>query len=298
MQRITPFLWFDNNAEEAMRFYVSVFAQSEIVQIERYPDESLDEHFTGMRGKVISGTFALNGHRFMCLDGGPQFHFNPSISLFCTFQEQAAIKAVWEQLIDGGKTLMEFQAYPWAKLYGWLQDRYGVTWQLSLSDHRQTPQFITPHLLFTNEHAGKAQAAMRFYTSLFENSGIDALSEYAAGDEDPAGFVKLARFHLGDDHFQAADSSAPHQFTFNEAISLFVSCKDQAEIDRLWDAFTADGGQESQCGWCKDRFGVSWQVIPESMNQLLSASPAAIQAMMQMQKIDIATLEQAGKDDR
>ncbi len=296
MTQITPFLWFDNNAEEAMAFYVNVFDQSRIVHIERYPDASLDAHFVGMHGKVISGIFELAGQRFMSLDGGPVFTFNPAISFFCTFSKRDALETTWKKLAEGGTVLMEFQAYPWSQLYGWLQDRYGVSWQLNLSEQEETASPITPAILFVHEQAGKAKEAMSFYTALFENSGIDSIAEYGVDAGNMAGAIKQARFHLGNHYFQAADSTIAHAFQVNEAISFFVSCQDQAEIDRLWSALTADGGQESQCGWCKDKFGVSWQIIPERMEELLSAGPAAIQAMMQMRKIDIRKLEQAGRD--
>lgn len=151
MQKITPFLWFDNNAEEAMNYYVSVFEDSKIIHVERYPDESLDEHFKGMSDKVITGIFELNGQQFMCLDGGPQYKFN-------------------------------------------------------------------------------------------------------------------------------------------EAISLLVPCEDQAEIDYLWSKLSHRPESE-QCGWCKDKFGVSWQIIPKNMAELLGARPGAIQAMMKMKKIVISELE-------
>lgn len=153
MQKITPHLWFNANAEEAMNYYVSVFPNSKITHVERYPDESLDEHFKGMDGKVISGLFELNGQQFQCLDGGPLFKFN-------------------------------------------------------------------------------------------------------------------------------------------ESISFVVSCKDQEEIDYYWSKLSHVSASE-QCGWCKDKFGVSWQIIPENLGELMT-SPAAMQAMMQMKKLIIADLKSAG----
>lgn len=148
--KISPFLWFDGNAEEAMNYYVDVFPDSRIVHIERYPDESLDEHFKGMSGKVITGIFELSGQQFMCLDGGPVF-------------------------------------------------------------------------------------------------------------------------------------------TFNEAISFLVECRDQDEIDMYWSKLSHVPESE-QCGWCKDKFGVSWQIVPKHMGDLFK-SPEAVQAMMRMKKIHIAELE-------
>lgn len=154
MQKIIPSLWFNNNAEEAMNYYVSVFPNSKINHLEYYPDESIDPHFKGMSGKVINGDFTLDGVRFLCLDGGP----------------------------------------------------------------------------------------------IFEFSG---------------------------------------------AVSFTVSCRDQAEIDYYWSKLSAVPEAE-QCGWCKDKFGVSWQIIPENMGELVS-TPSAMQAMMKMKKIDIAALQDAAK---
>ena len=295
MQQITPCLWFDHHADEAMAFYTAIFDRSRIVQIERYPDAALDEHFTGMTGKVISGTFELAGQQFICLDGGPVFTFNSAVSFYCTFHERAAVESAWNKLLDQGSALMELQTYPWSPLYGWLRDKYGVNWQLTLDEAHVVAQPITPLLMFANEQAGKASAAMRFYTSLFDRAAVEVIVPYAEGEGEPDGSIKHGRFHLGDQLFMAMDSSQPQLKSFNEAISFQVGCKDQAEIDRLWGALTADGGQESQCGWCKDMFGVSWQIIPEHLSTLMEAGPDAVQALMRMRKIDIATLERAGQ---
>jgi predicted 3-demethylubiquinone-9 3-methyltransferase (glyoxalase superfamily) len=298
MPQITPFLWFDDQAEQAMEFYTSVFDDSRIEHVERYPDESLDPHFAGMAGKVIMGSFRLRGRPFLCLDGGPHFRVNPAISFYCTFDDRAAIESTWRRLSQDGKVLMGFQAYPWSPAYGWVQDRFGVSWQLALTTDAPPPQPITPLLMFTGPAAGRAEQAMRDYTALFDDSGVDALAPYEEGDPDTPGLVKHARFHLGDNHFMAMDSTMSHDFTFDEGVSLFVGCQDQAEIDRYWNALTADGGVESQCGWCKDRFGVSWQIIPANMGELLGAGPGPVQAMMHMQKIDIAELERAATPAR
>lgn len=151
-QKITPGLWFDNNAKEAMDYYCSVFPDAKILSVDYYPDESLDPHFEGMHGKVLNGRFELMGQQFTCLDGGPLFKFN-------------------------------------------------------------------------------------------------------------------------------------------EAVSFIITCKDQAEIDHYWESLSHNPEAE-QCGWCKDRFGMSWQILPENMGDLMNG-PAAIQAMMKMKKIVIAELAAA-----
>lgn len=294
MPQITPFLWFDHQADDAMAFYTSTFPDSRIQHVERYPDESLDPHFVGMSGKVISGSFELCGRPFLCLDGGPQFTINPAVSFLCSFPDPADLASVWNRLSEGGMVLMELGAYPWSASYGWLQDQFGVSWQLTLSGEGQAAPTITPFLMFTGPAAGRAEEALGRYTALFDGSAIDSLDRYVEGDVDQPGLVKQARFHLDTNEFVAMDSTAGHQFTFNEAVSLMVSCRDQDEIDRYWNALTGDGGEESQCGWCKDAYGVSWQIIPANLAELLGAGPAAVQAMMGMRKLDIGELERAG----
>lgn len=290
-QKITPFLWFDQSAEEAMNFYCSLFPNSSIGHIERYPDESLDEHFTGMSGKVITGQFTLWDVQFNCLDGGPMFALNPSISLFVVFDTAEEVDTAWGKLIEGGEALMELDTYPWAKRYGWLRDKFGLTWQLSCGDNDMTGRRIRPMLTFTQEHAGKAQAAMDYYSELFEDSAIDMTAHYEEGEGDDPAYLKHAVFHLAGQGFLAMDSSADHKFIFNEAFSFMVSCKDQAEIDYFWGKLSHTPESE-QCGWCKDQFGVSWQIIPANMGELMNG-PAAVQAMMQMKKIDIEALRAA-----
>jgi len=120
MQKITPSLWFDKNAEEAMNYYVSVFKNSKILNIDRYPDESLDEHFKGMSGKVINGEFELDGQRFICLDGGPIFKFNESISFTVVCEDQAEVDYYWEKL----------SAVPESEQCGWCKDKFGLSWQI------------------------------------------------------------------------------------------------------------------------------------------------------------------------
>jgi predicted 3-demethylubiquinone-9 3-methyltransferase (glyoxalase superfamily) len=159
MQKIIPHLWFDRNAEEAMKFYVSLFKDSKIISIHRYPEGMDDPHMKGMEGKVIHGVFELNGQRFMAIDGGPMFKFT-------------------------------------------------------------------------------------------------------------------------------------------EAVSMYVDCKDQEEVDYFWEKLTAGGGQESMCGWLKDKYGLSWQIIPSALGELMSGpdpakSQRVMQAMLQMKKIDIKTLKKA-----
>jgi predicted 3-demethylubiquinone-9 3-methyltransferase (glyoxalase superfamily) len=295
MQKITPFLWFDNQAEEAMNFYVSLFDHSKIVSIFRYPEGVEDEHMQGMEGKVLTGVFELDGYQFMALDGGPQFQFNPSISFFVQCDSEAEIDRLHKELSQGGAELMPLQEYDFAKKYAWVQDRYGVSWQLFMGSPH-VPQKITPELMFVGEQQGKAEEAMNFYTSLFENSEIKMIDRYPAGGQEPEGTVQHGRFTLNGQLFMAMDSALEHQFTFNEAISLYVDCETQQEVDRMWTALSAYPEAE-QCGWLKDRFGVSWQIVPSDFIEMMKdpdpvKSKRVMDAMLQMKKFEIEILRQ------
>jgi predicted 3-demethylubiquinone-9 3-methyltransferase (glyoxalase superfamily) len=150
---------------------------------------------------------------------------------------------------------------------------------------------ITPWLWFDTQ----SEEAATFYTSLFENSRITGIERYGEGGPGPAGSVMTVSFEL--DGLPVVALNGGPVFTLNEAFSLQVSCDSQAEVDRLWDRLT-EGGEESQCGWCKDRFGVSWQIVPTRLRELLSdpdpqRAQRAAQAMLEMKKIDVAALERA-----
>ena len=153
-------------------------------------------------------------------------------------------------------------------------------------------QKITPCLWFD----GKAEDAAKFYTSIFKDSKIVKILRCGDAGPWPKGTALLVHFQLQGQDFQALNGGP--QFNFNEAMSLSVDCEDQAEVDRLWEKLTADGGQPSQCSWLKDKFGVSWQIVPRILPQLLNDSnpakaKAAMQAMMQMTKIDVQKLKDA-----
>ncbi|NUO02298.1 MAG: VOC family protein [Saprospiraceae bacterium] len=286
VQTITPFLWFDNQAEAAARLYASVFPNSKIQQVIRNGDA------------VLTVSFSLSGQQFTAMNGGPQFKLTPAISLFAVCETEAETDAVWKALSEGGEVLMPLDKYPWSEKYGFLNDRYGLSWQIYLGKLADVRQRFSPSFLFTGARQGRAEEAIHFYTSLFSNSSIRSILKNGAGESDPEGTVKHAEFYLNGQQFMAMDSAAPHAFQFNEAFSFVIHCDTQEKIDYYWNALTADGGEESQCGWLKDKFGVSWQVVPPVLMELLGSPDAvksqrAMQAMMQMKKLDIAALKAA-----
>jgi predicted 3-demethylubiquinone-9 3-methyltransferase (glyoxalase superfamily) len=290
MQKITPFLWFEGNAEQAIDFYISLFENSKLVSIDKYPD-----FMPEMAGKVLTGVFELNGKQFMAIDGGPMFKLNPAISFFVNLQSEQKLDELWNKLADGGKALMPYDKYPFAEKYGWVQDKYGVSWQISLTKEETK---IVPSLMFTHGNFGKAEEAMNFYTSLFDNSKLGMIARYGEEMGDQAGKISYAEFILSGLDFKIMENNGDHDFNFSEAISLYVDCVDQVEVDKLWNSLIADGGEESQCGWLKDKYGVSWQIIPRRLPELLKdkdrdRANKAMQAMLQMKKIDVSELEKA-----
>lgn len=288
-QKITPFLWFDGIAEEATNFYVSIFKNSEVLSVRRYGEAG-----PGPEGAVMTTSFRLRGLEFMALNGGPQFKFTPAISFFVSCETEQEVDELWASLSEGGFALMGLDKYPFSDKFGWVMDKFGVSWQLSLADVTQT---IAPFLMFVGAQHGRAEEAMNSYISLFENSSVIRVERYGAGEDEPEGTVKHATFSLHGQVFMAIDSNREHPFTFTPAISLFISCETQEQIDALWSKLS-DGGATSQCGWLTDKFGVSWQVVPSILGELLQDSDPTkanrvMQAMLQMSKFDIAELKRA-----
>jgi predicted 3-demethylubiquinone-9 3-methyltransferase (glyoxalase superfamily) len=238
----------------------------------------------------------MNGQKFMGLNGGPMFKPNASISFMVISETDDEINELWKQLSEGGFVMMPLNKYDWSERYGFVQDRFGVCWQIMKGKYSDVNQKITPTLLFVGNSFGKAENAVKFYTQVFPQSSIDGILLYTKEEGEAAGTVKHSQFILDKKVFMAMDGAGNHSFAFNEAISFVVDCETQDEIDFYWNKLTADGGQESQCGWLKDKFGVSWQIVPKILGKLMSdpeKAPRVMQAFMKMKKFDIETLMNA-----
>lgn len=306
MQKITPCLWFDMNCEEAITFYTSTFPNSKISHIQRYPEGMTEEPMQSMSGKIITAFFTIDGLDFQALDGGPIFKKNSSVSFFVNFDPsrnqnaRGDLDQLWAKLSEGGVVRMPLQEYPFSKHYGWVEDRFGVNWQLILTDPDGEPRpNIIPSLLFTKNASGKAEEAAQFYVSVFKNSRIGTVAKYPDGMPGGVdGGVMYEDFTLESQWFTAMDGGPEHDFEFNEGISFSIDCTDQEETDYFWNKLREEGGVESECGWLKDRFGFSWQVVPHRLGELLSSPDTAkanraMSAMLGMKKIDIAAIEAA-----
>ncbi len=297
MQKIIPHLWFDKEAKEAAAFYCSLFPDSEIANVTTLQDTP------GGDCDVVS--FQLAGYQFMAISAGPVFQFNPSVSFKINFDPSRDVNArenldaAWEKLSSGGTALMPIGEYPFSKRYGWIQDRYGLSWQLILTDPAgEERPFIVPSLLFVGTVCGKAEEASDFYISVFKNSRRGNLFRYPKGMEpDKEGTVMFTDFTLESQWFVAMDSAHEHEFTFNEAISFLVACESQEEIDDYWDKLSAVPEAE-QCGWLKDKYGLSWQISSSEMDDMMTKGTEeqvrrVTQAFMPMKKFHIETLKKA-----
>lgn len=297
MNKIVPHLWFDKEAREAAEFYVSLFPDSRVTNVTTLHDTP--------SGDADSVSFELAGQPFMAISAGPLFKFNPAISFIVNFDPsrdqdaRAHLDSLWEGLSQGGAALMPLDKYPFSEHFGWVQDRYGLSWQLILTNPEgEERPFIIPALMFVGEVAGRAEEAINFYLSVFKDSKPGAIRRYGPGQPpDKEGTVMFADFMLENQWFAATDSAHPHQFAFNEAISFIVHCDGQKEIDSYWDQLSAVPEAE-QCGWLKDKFGVSWQVVPEEMDEMMAQGTheqidRLTQAFLPMKKLVIAELKKA-----
>lgn len=290
MKKIVPHLWYDKEAKEAATFYISLFDQAKILNTTVIGDTPSGD------AEIIN--FELAGQRFDAISAGPYFKFNPSISLMVACSSVEEVNNKWKALSQGGTELMPLGEYPFSKWYGWIQDRYGLSWQLMLVDGGEIVQKITPNLLFSKDACGKAEAAVKYYTEIFENSEIGMISRYGK-DEARASKaqVNYAAFKLCGIDFSAMDNAFEVDYNFNEAFSLIVNCKDQEEIDYYWDKLSSVPEAE-QCGWIKDQFGVSWQIVPANMDEILfngteDEMKRVTEAFLKMKKFDLKALEQA-----
>lgn len=297
IQKIVPHLWYDKEAREAAEFYVSLFPDSQVTNI-----TTLHQTPSG-NSEIVS--FELWGQKFMAISAGPHFTINPSISFTVNFNmatdgdAREKLDEVWNKLADGGVALMPLDAYPFSERFGWIQDKYGLTWQLMLTNSIEAARpKIVPSLLFVGDVCGRTEEAIELYLSIFQHAKLGTLTRYSAGmDPDREGTVMFADFTLEQQWFTAMDSAHKHHFMFNEAVSFMVYCDTQEEIDYYWDKLSAVPAAE-QCGWLKDKFGISWQIVPSMMDEMMrSGTPAQIaaltEAFLPMKKFDLEKLQQA-----
>jgi len=280
-QFITPAVWCNGTADEAAQFYASVFRDASVV--EQVPG--------------VASTVSIHGFRLSLINGDDQYAPNPSISCFLNFdpllfggeeQARAYLDELYEQLNTGG-VLTELGEYPFSQRYAWVRDRFGMTWQLMLTDPAGEPRpFVIPSFMFGGTNHANAEEATSAWIALFDDARRGALHRYEEGAPLEQGTIMFTDFTLRGTWMAAMDSGDFHDFTFTPGVSMIISCEDQKEIDHYWAGLSAVPEAE-RCGWCVDRWGVSWQVVPHNIAELM-ADPTTRDQILQMGKIDLSRL--------
>ena len=288
IRKIMIHLWFDTEAEEASEFYHKTFENSRILSKRVIPGTP--------SGDVQSFTMEIEDISLMLLSAGPYFKLNPSISFMISCTDKDEVRKYWNAFMEGGKALMPLDTYDFSELYGWAEDRFGVSWQVMHVKEAQMDIRIRPALMFTGKNCGHAEEAIGYYTGIFKNSEIKSVSRY--GDNfkpNEPEMLNFAEFVLEGQSFSIMDSAYEHGFDFNEAVSFIINCDTQEGIDYYWESLSAVPEAE-QCGWIKDRYGVSWQITPSVMNDIMhEADEETIaritEAFLKMKKFDLAEIE-------
>lgn len=310
-QKIVPNIWCNRTAEAAGAFYAEAFggagfAAASTVQ-GRYPSEGLPDFQRDFAGEALVVDVDIAGTHLALVNAGPEFRPNPSISFMVNFDPSMfdgdgdaaraeavrRLDAVWGALSEGGSQLMPLGEYPFAQRYGWVEDRFGVSWQLMLTDPAGEPRpLIIPALMFDGTAQNRAAEAAAKYTRLFAETGVTGGT--AIGTQSPYGAetgkatpeaLAFGEFRIGEQWFMGSDNGSGVDHGFTCGVSLQVNCDTQAEIDALWAGLSAVPEAE-QCGWLADEFGVSWQIVPTRLGELM-AREGSYEKLMGMKKIVI-----------
>jgi predicted 3-demethylubiquinone-9 3-methyltransferase (glyoxalase superfamily) len=290
MQKIVPYLWFDKEALEAAKWYVSLFENSSVLNI---------NHLSGTpSGDVEMVDFQLENLNFSAISAGPYFSFNSSISLMVACSSKEEVDRLYSHLSVGGIDLMPLDEYPFSKRYAWIRDRYGLNWQLFMVEDMSEHKRIRPSLLFSSKVCGKAEEAIEYYLTVFEESSKGFINKYAPKEaEDERAKINYAELNIQGLQMIMMDHGMGGEDAFNEAFSFVIPCDTQEEIDYYW-AKLSHVPEAEQCGWVKDQFGVSWQIVPSRMDKIFSKGTEeevarVTEAFLKMKKFDIEALEKA-----
>ncbi|GAB3940783.1 VOC family protein [Corynebacterium tapiri] len=279
-QMITPTLWMNRTADEACDFYVQAFqsidVRAEVTGRLTYPDPH-EYYLEEFAGKTRVKFLDIEGVSLGFINAADEHAVNPSISFILNFDPSrmqdasARLEKLWEVLIDGGQALMPLQQYPFSQLYGWVQDKYGVNWQLMLTNPEGDERpFVTPSLMFGNVNHGKAREAVDYYVETFPDSQLGVrhfyTDESAAGTgvSTESGDVMYSDARIGGLWLSAMDSGVEHEFTFTAGNSLHVMAEDAEQAEQLHARLSHDPAKDNY-GWCEDQFGITWQIHHRGM---------------------------------
>ncbi|MGL4759339.1 MAG: VOC family protein [Patescibacteria group bacterium] len=281
-------LWFDTEAKNAADFYLSVFSSNASIINKSIINSNSNNEYDFFEMKI-------HNQELILISAGPFFKKNSSISMFVNYSTEEELREIYNKLSEGSKILMELGKYDFSPLYSWIEDKYGVSWQLIYDPQNQYNQVIEPCFLFTNEACGKAKEAMELYTKALPNSSIKTLVNYPQGVEGQStnnlmyGVLDLNGYTL-----IFMDSSLEHDFNFNEGVSVLLNVENQTEFDNCY-KYLSDAIESEQCGWVKDKYGISWQIQPIQLVDIMRSSNVesknkVIQKILTMKRLEIGKI--------
>lgn len=289
MGQLVSYLWFDNQAEEAVAFYLSLF-EGEITNRQMF--ENIPT------GEALEISFTLENMKFAAWNGGDSVKLNSSISVIVTLKSAQEVEDLYAQLMEGGKELMPLDSYPFNERYAWVEDKFGLSWQLLVDENASSNQKLRPSLLFSGQYCGKAEEALVFYQEVFEKAETGPIHHYQEGEaQDERAKINYSELHVLEQSLVLMDNGYGGDFEFNEGYSFLILCSSQAEVDFYFEKLSFVPEAE-QSGWVKDPYGVSWLIIPIRLYDLMASSTDEEQAriseaLLKMKKLDIEALEDA-----
>ncbi|RRR49695.1 VOC family protein [Streptococcus suis] len=287
MQAIIPHLWYDTEAKEAVAFYVELFGGK------------IDWTYTitdTPSGDSDLIQFQLGDMTLAAISAGPYFKLNESMSLMVNVANKDEVTRLYQALSEGGRILMPLGEYPFSPYYVWLEDRFGLSWQLSYAPDLDKPYQFDICLLFSQDQVGLGQPMLDYYKDKLPQARLGRLSYYGEGEATVAvAKLNYAELFIGDQKIIAMDHGYGGEASFNEAFSLMVYVDSQEEAESWYEKVSAVPEAEI-CGWVKDQFGISWQIVPRILMEAYdTANPEKVKAVnaavMTMKRLDIAAIQ-------
>ncbi len=287
MQAIIPHLWYDTEAKEAAAFYVNIFGGK------------IDWTYTitdTPSGDSDLIQFQLGDMTLAAISAGPYFKLNESMSLMVNVASKDEVTRLYQALSEGGRVLMPLGEYPFSPYYVWLEDRFGLSWQLSYAPDLDNSYQFDICLLFSQDQVGLAQPMLDYYKDKLPQASVGQLSYYGEGEAAvEAAKLNYAELLVAGQKMIVMDHGYGGEASFNEAFSLMVYVDSQDELNFYYDLLSAVPEAE-MCGWVKDQFGISWQIVPRILMEAYdTASPEQIKAVnaavMTMKRLDIGTIQ-------
>jgi predicted 3-demethylubiquinone-9 3-methyltransferase (glyoxalase superfamily) len=269
--KITPCLWFEYSAKEAVEFYCETFRNSFIIE-----------------SSELSVKFSLNNIEFVALNKSPNSTINDTISFSVYCGGEWEIERLYSVFSQGGEVIMPLGPYPFARKYAWVKDKFGVSWQLDV-DPINNPQNIVPSVMFVNDHAPKLKEAINFYHGIFPKPMMLFEVAYPPEIHMPEGCLRFAQHKLNGYIFNFMSNHERQESESNESVSFTVWCKDQEDINHYWNALNSKASKIGKFGWLQDKYGLWWQILPNNLGALLK-DKENLQKLMQMEKINLADL--------